>query len=76
MRPDQRLRQIVQYMAGNLNEHEVTDLEAALRQDVDLRRRYLEYLNIDSALGEMAALPDAQTMGVCEGPGKTRPWPF
>jgi len=73
MKTDERLRQIARYMEGNLEAHEVAAMETALQQDAALRRQYLEYMNIDSALGEMAALPDSETMGVCEGSGETRP---
>ncbi len=74
MKPDARLKQIARYMEGTLTASEVKDLETALQQDAHLRRQTLEYLNIDSALGEIAALPDSETLRVCEGPEKTRPW--
>jgi hypothetical protein len=35
-------------------------LEAALRVDADLRREFIEYMNVDSALGDLAALSKAE----------------
>ena len=35
-------------------------LEAALRDDAQLRRDFIEYMNLDSALSDLAALSEAE----------------
>jgi hypothetical protein len=50
----------VDYAAGRISAEQLQALEAALREDSDLRRDLIEYMNIDSALGDMAALSEAE----------------
>ena len=50
----------VDYALGVISAPELQALEAALREDSDLRRDFIEYMNIDSALGDMAALSGAE----------------
>jgi ferric-dicitrate binding protein FerR (iron transport regulator) len=54
----QWLEQIARYADGTLDEAEVKQLESALRDDAALRREFIEYLNVDSAIAECAALPE------------------
>jgi hypothetical protein len=65
MKKNERLKQIACYIEGTLSADGVKDLEAALQQDTELRRDFLEYLNIDAAMAEIAALPDSETVEVC-----------
>jgi hypothetical protein len=44
------------YASGEIAAAQLHDLEAALREDSDLRREFIEYLNVDSALSDLAAL--------------------
>lgn len=44
------------YASGEIAEEQLTDLEAALREDAELRREFIQYLNLDSGLAELAAL--------------------
>lgn len=48
------------YASGNIADAELQSLEAALREDADLRREFIEYMNVDSALGDLAALSDLE----------------
>jgi hypothetical protein len=50
----------VDYALGVISAEQLQALEAALREDSDLRRDFIEYMNIDSALGDMAALSEAE----------------
>lgn len=50
----------VDYALGGISAAQLQALEAALREDSDLRRDFIEYMNIDSALGDMAALSEAE----------------
>ncbi len=50
----------VAYALGAISPEQLQALEAALRADSDLRRDFIEYMNIDSALGDMAALSEAE----------------
>ncbi len=54
-----QLDQICRYAQGLPPAEEGRDLEAALREDADLRRDFLEYLNLD------AALPEGESAGPC-----------
>lgn len=47
------------YASGEITSERLQILEAALREDAILRREFIEYLNIDSALGDLAALTEA-----------------
>ncbi len=44
------------YASGEIAAEQLHDLEAALREDSELRREFIEYLNVDSALSDLAAL--------------------
>lgn len=48
------------YASEEISADELQALEAALREDAELRREFIEYLNIDSALGDLAALSRAE----------------
>jgi len=48
------------YVSGANSAEQIRALEAALREDSDLRRDFIEYMNVDSALGDMAALSEAE----------------
>ena len=50
----------VDYALGVSSAEQLQALEAALREDSDLRRDFIEYMNVDSALGDMAALSEAE----------------
>ncbi len=49
-----------EYASGTISAAELRALEAALRDDPELRQRFIEYMTIDSALGDMAALSEAE----------------
>ena len=46
-------------LSGLLTEDEADALQSALRANADLRRVYLDYMNLDTALGSKAASADA-----------------
>lgn len=46
------------YASGEITEDQLQTLEAALRADADLRQDFIEYMNVDAALGGLAALSD------------------
>lgn len=48
------------YASGEMADDELRFLEAALREDAELRRDFIEYMNLDSALGDLAALSDVE----------------
>lgn len=48
------------YVNGDISAEHLQALEAALRVDADLRRAFIEYMNIDSAIGDLAALPETE----------------
>jgi hypothetical protein len=48
------------YASGAISAEQLQSLEAALREDADLRREFIEYMNVDSALGDLAALSKAE----------------
>lgn len=50
----------VDYVNESISAEQIQALEAALREDPDMRREFIEYMNIDSALGDMAALSEAE----------------
>jgi len=66
MKKYERFKQIAGYIEGALSADAVKELDAALQQDRELRRDFLEYLNIDAAMAEIAVLPDSETVGVCK----------
>lgn len=59
----------VAYALGAISSEQLQALEAALRVDCDLRRDFIEYMNIDSALGDMAVLSEAELAEI----GTTKP---
>lgn len=48
------------YAGGRISAEQLEVLEAALAGDADLRREFIEYMNLDSALGDIAALPESE----------------
>jgi hypothetical protein len=62
------LERIARYIEGTLPAEELKLLEEALRTDPALRRFYLEYVNLDSALAASAALPEHEFAGFQEEP--------
>lgn len=48
------------YTRGEITAEQLASLETALRDDSDLRRDFIEYLNLDSALGDLAALSETE----------------
>ncbi len=48
------------YVNNEISAERLQALEAALRDDTDLRREFIEYMNVDSALGELAALSETE----------------
>ncbi len=48
------------YARGEISAEQLQALELALRINAELRREFVEYMNIDSALGDLAALTDAE----------------
>lgn len=55
-----RRRLFVDYASGAISAKQLQALEAALREDSVLRREFIEYMNIDSALGDMSALSEVE----------------
>lgn len=50
----------VDYSNGVISTEQLQALEAAMREDSDLRHDFIEYMNIDSALGDLAALSETE----------------
>ena len=48
------------YMGGEISADQLLTLEAVLREDAGLRQEFIEYMNVDSALGDLAALSEAE----------------
>ncbi len=44
------------YCRGEISAEQLQALESALREDADLRNEFIEYMNVDSGLGQLAAL--------------------
>lgn len=53
-------RLMADYAAGTIAIDAFHELESALRVDVQLRRDFIEYLNLDAALSDLAALSDVE----------------
>ena len=51
---------IADYAAGVIEADAFRKLESALRSDADFRRDFIEYMNLDSAISDLAALSDAE----------------
>lgn len=62
------LDRIARYVEGTLPAEELKPLEVALRTDAAVRRLFLEYVNLDSALAESGALPDHEFAGMDDQP--------
>lgn len=62
------LERIAHYIEGTLPAEELKPLEGLLRTDSALRRVYLEYVNLDSALTASAALPEHEMASLEEKP--------
>jgi hypothetical protein len=62
------LDRIARYAEGTLPAEELKPLEVALRTDAAVRRLFLEYVNLDSALAESGALPDHEFAGMDDKP--------
>lgn len=62
------LDRIARYAEGTLPAEELKPLEVALRTDAAVRRLFLEYVNLDSALAESGALPDHEFAGMDDQP--------
>ena len=56
------------YVNGEISTEQLQALEAALRTDADLRRAFIEYMNIDSAMGALAALPETEAAEMDDRP--------
>ena len=48
------------YASGGISAEQLQTLEAALRDDAELRREFIEYMNLDSALSDLAALSETE----------------
>jgi hypothetical protein len=48
------------YARDGISAEQLETLEAALREDADLRRDFIEYMNVDSALSDLAALSESE----------------
>ena len=70
-----RLDQVLRYAEGMLDVGEVKELEVALREDANLRRDFMEYLNVDATLAEYAALPESEVAGTYAARGVGRRFP-
>jgi hypothetical protein len=53
-------RLFADYARGGISAEQLEMLEAALREDAHLRRDFIEYMNVDSALSDLAALSEAE----------------
>ena len=60
------------YVAGEITAAQLARIETALRDDPGLRSLFIEYLNIDSALGDLAALTGTEIAEI-EQDAKTAP---
>lgn len=59
-RPSDKQTLIADYAAGIIDADALGELERSLRADAEFRRAFIEYLNLDSALSDLAALSDAE----------------
>ncbi|QDT07390.1 FecR protein [Rubripirellula lacrimiformis] len=57
--PDQQAL-IADYAAGVIDADDFRKLERTLRSDAEFRRDFMEYMNLDSAISDRAALSDAE----------------
>lgn len=51
---------IAEYARGEISEVRLRHLEAALREDDRLRNEFIEHMNVDAALGDLAALSESE----------------
>ncbi len=50
------------YATGSISAEQLQLLEQALSADADLRREFIEYMNLDSALGDIAAISESEEL--------------
>ena len=72
--PDPREEWMQQYADGAASAETTASLEAALRADAEFRTLFLEYLNLDGALSEAAALMTGQPVEKVTPFPHTRAW--
>ncbi len=69
MKDERRMGWVLDYVRGNASKEVVRELEIALKTDPEFREYFLEYLNVDGALGAQAAYrPEADRDNVLEVP--------
>jgi len=69
--------QIQRYVNGQSSEEEATALHEALAEDAELRALYLDYINLDVALGAAAAVAAAVTeIEAGQAGSRARPFPL
>lgn len=59
-RPSNKQTLIADYAAGVIDADGFRELESALRSDAKFRREFIEYMNLDSAISDLAALSDTE----------------
>lgn len=57
---DNRRALFAEYLSGEMTDERFHILETLLRKDVDLRAEFIEFMNVDAALGDLAALPESE----------------
>jgi ferric-dicitrate binding protein FerR (iron transport regulator) len=57
---DDRHTLFAEYSSGDMTAERFHMLEMSLREDASLRSRFIEYMNLDAALGDLAALPESE----------------
>ncbi|TWU51793.1 FecR family protein [Rubripirellula reticaptiva] len=58
--PTDKQNLIADYAAGTIEADAFRELEKSLRRDAEFRRDFIEYLNLDSSLSDLAALSDSE----------------
>lgn len=64
---------IAEYARGDISEVRLRRLEGALRSDEGFRSEFIEFMNVDTALGDLAALSESEIVeldGITPGAGK------
>ncbi|TWT54813.1 FecR protein [Rubripirellula amarantea] len=59
-RPSERQMLIADYASGTIDAESLQRLESALRSDAHFRRNFVEYMNVDSAISDVAAISDSE----------------
>jgi hypothetical protein len=75
MKDEQRMARILEYVSGRASAEGIAELEAALKSDPEFREYFLEYLNVDGALGALGAQGVEGEMGVGGELGKVLDFP-